>query len=155
MLLHELFQGTRPVVGVDLSTGMVELAKAAIAKYQEQQQQQQQQHQQQQQLQQEQAEGARQEGTATSRSCAAGGAAGAGGAALEAHVGDASRLHEHAPAAAVVSVFGLQQMGAVAPQVRAWGQCVFKWSSLLKRCTPVLLRSVWLPIKHWAPHWAQ
>lgn len=93
-------------MGVDLSTGMIELAKEAIAKYQEQQQ----------------AKGARPEGTAPSRPCAAGGAAGAGGAALEAHVGDASSLDEHAPAAAVVSVFGLQQMGAVAPQVRGSGQ---------------------------------
>lgn len=129
VLLHDLFGGTRPVVGVDLSTGMIELAKEAIAKYQEQQQ----------------AKGARPEGTAPSRPCAAGGAAGAGGAALEAHVGDASSLDEHAPAAAVVSVFGLQQMGAVAPQALAsWGRClapggvavVVLWPSRVEREGP-------------------
>ncbi|GFR51263.1 hypothetical protein Agub_g13570 [Astrephomene gubernaculifera] len=109
VLLHQLYGGRRTVLGLDLSQGMVALAKQAIQDYLQQQQQLQQ------------------------RDRGAGGAAAVAAAAepvvpatpLDARVADASCLDGYGPAAAVVSVFGLQQMGPLAPQALAsWARCL-------------------------------
>lgn len=56
------------------------------------------------------------------RSADAGASASCAAMAMEAHVADAACLDAWAPAAAVLSVFGLQQLGALAPQVGPQGQ---------------------------------
>ncbi|KAG2427612.1 hypothetical protein HXX76_012265 [Chlamydomonas incerta] len=118
--LHALHGGQRRVVGLDLSHGMIDLARAAIAA----------------------ASSASSAAAASSASSAASSAAAAASAAsaasasaaaqqprarepVEAHVADATALDAFGPAAAVVSVFGLQQMGALAPAALAnWGRCL-------------------------------
>ncbi|GLC57196.1 hypothetical protein PLESTB_001197500 [Pleodorina starrii] len=141
VLLHRLYGGKRAVNGLDLSQGMVDLARAAIrthllssspsldeagggrqlgadsatpqatgpeAATQSPPPPQHQQQQQQQQVEEEEERGEVKEVDAGGQASAA--------APLEAHVADASCLDGYGPAAAVLSVFGLQQMGPAAPQ---------------------------------------
>ncbi|KAG2446538.1 hypothetical protein HYH02_008525 [Chlamydomonas schloesseri] len=95
--LHALYGGQRRVVGLDLSRGMIDLARAAIA---------------------------------APASSSAPAPSGTGQAQqtqqpVEAVVADATALDAFGPAAAIVSVFGLQQMGALAPAALAnWGRCL-------------------------------
>ena len=97
--LHALYGGQRRVVGLDLSQGMIRLARAAIASA---------------------------SGAAAANTGSSSGAVGCGTPQqqqqqqqqpVEAVVADASALDAFGPAAAVVSVFGLQQMSAMAPAV--------------------------------------
>ncbi|GLC46173.1 hypothetical protein PLESTM_001835100 [Pleodorina starrii] len=150
VLLHRLYGGKRAVNGLDLSQGMVDLARAAIrthllssspsldeagggrqlgadsatpqatgpeAATQSPPPPQHQQQQQQQQVEEEEERGEVKEVDAGGQASAA--------APLEAHVADASCLDGYGPAAAVLSVFGLQQMGPAAPQALAsWVRCL-------------------------------
>ncbi|PNH10932.1 Protein tesmin/TSO1-like CXC 2 [Tetrabaena socialis] len=101
VLLHALFGGRRAVVGLDLSHGMISLAERAIQAYRQQQQ-----------LLGQQAQ-ARPAGAGPSL------------APLDAVVADASCLDGRGPAAVVMSVFGLQQMGSAAPQALAsWARAL-------------------------------